>query len=281
MGKFVTVKSGRTLYIHDTPGDNGTIVAAHGLTGNHKQLHFYEESLSGTYRFISYDLSGRGNSDAADPDTSIYSHADDFIDLIDTLKIERPILMGYSMGAYIAAIAASRLKNVAGLVLLDGAGEPDEATRDLVLPSLNRLKKSFPSPESYVEETKQLYQNLNIEWNDRLVEIAQYEIKKEDGRWAHKSDYSLTKKDFESFYDFSPGEIGPSIASDTLLVIATGAMKNKQSLFKETSYTETRKSIRHLQTIITSVNHYELVFNRQPDLLADIETFLARKEVKS
>ena len=63
------------------------------------------------------------------------------LDLIATLEIERPILLGYSMGAYISAIAASRLANTESLILLDGAGLADESTRQLVLPSLERLKK--------------------------------------------------------------------------------------------------------------------------------------------
>ncbi|MFB4165354.1 alpha/beta fold hydrolase [Alteribacillus sp. JSM 102045] len=281
MGEYVTPRSGRTLYVHDTPGDQGTIVAAHGLTGNHKQLHFYQQALFGKYRFISYDILGRGNSDEADPATSIFTHADDIVDLIEALNIDRPILMGYSMGAYICSLAAGRLSNVEQLILLDGAGEADETTQNLVLPSLGRLEKVYSSAEEYVEETKNLYQNLNIHWDSKLEEIARYEIKQDGSNWTHKSDYDLTKQDFESFYSFNPAKVCSAISCETLLIIATGAMKDNKSLFKEESYTETRKNIQHLQTKITPVNHYELVFNKQQDVLEHIQQFLANGGTKS
>ncbi|WP_158735944.1 alpha/beta fold hydrolase [Alteribacillus sp. YIM 98480] len=282
MGEYLTTKSGRTLYIHDTPGgDRGTIIAAHGLTGNHKQLHYYQEAFLENYRFISYDILGRGNSDKADPDTSIYTHTDDFIDLIKTLKIERPILMGYSMGAYICAITASRLSNVEALILLDGAGEANETTRDLVIPSLSRLEKSYSSQEAYVKETKNLYQNLNIHWDSKLEEIARYEVKQDGSQWTHKSDYALTKQDFESLYSFDPRTVCSSISCETLLIIAAGAMKNNKALFKEEAFNDTKKHISRLQTERTPVNHYELVFNKQPKVLEHIQHFLANGGVKS
>ncbi|SDH28210.1 Pimeloyl-ACP methyl ester carboxylesterase [Alteribacillus persepolensis] len=275
MGEYVTVNNGQNLYIYRTGQNNkGTIIAAHGLTGNHKQMHFFQQAFSEDYQFISYDVRGRGLSDRQDTNTSINKHADDLVELIETLNIKEPILMGYSMGAYIAAIAASRLSHVKGLILLDGAGEADDTTRDLVIPSLGRLEKTYASAEDYVKETKHLYENLNIHWDTRLEDIARYEIKQVGSSFTHRSDYDLTKQDFESFYTFDIHGVTSSITCNTLLMIATGAMKDNKSLFTEESYHHTRNNIRHLQTEITPVNHYELVFNKQPDVLKHIQQFL-------
>ena len=54
----------------------------HGLTGNHKQMHYYAETLKGEYRFIAVDLRGRGNSSETDEQTSLFKHAEDIIALI-------------------------------------------------------------------------------------------------------------------------------------------------------------------------------------------------------
>src|SRR5690606_40509988 len=92
-------------------------------------MHYYAEQFKGEYRFIALDLRGRGNSAAADSDTSIFKHADDILGLIEELKIVNPILLGYSMGAFISAIVASRLKSVKALILLDGAAKASEHQR--------------------------------------------------------------------------------------------------------------------------------------------------------
>ncbi|WP_221563145.1 alpha/beta fold hydrolase [Alkalihalobacillus sp. TS-13] len=281
MERYVTTEKGQTFYIHDTPGEKGTIIGIHGLTGNHLQFHHYKEALSGSYRFISYDIRGRGNSDPADANTSIFTHADDLLDLIDTLKIDKPILMGYSMGAYIGSIAASRLSDVEALILLDGAGEADSVTRELVLPSLNRLKKSYSSPEEYVEETRKLYTSLSIEWTDTMEEILRYEIKRQGETWENKSDPSLLEQDFESFYSFAPENIFPSINCDIFLLIATGRLGNKRALFQESSYTKMNGFLKESMIEYTPVNHYELVFNRQPEISQQIQGFLSRKGVNT
>src|SRR5690625_6337800 len=103
LDNYITTEGGYTFYVRDTPGEQGTIVAVHGLTGNHKQFYHFQKSLAGKYRFISYDIRGRGKSDSASSETSIFTHAEDLVKLIETLNIKRPILMGYSMGAYICA----------------------------------------------------------------------------------------------------------------------------------------------------------------------------------
>ena len=276
----VKTKKGRTFCIYETPGDQGTIIAAHGLTGNHKQMYHYQKALTGKYRFISYDILGRGDSDAAIKETSIFSHADDLIDLIETLEIERPILMGYSMGAYICSIVASRLPQVEALILLDGAGEADETSRQLVLPSLNRLSKVYSSEQEYIDEVKRLYRSLKVQWKDTLEDIVKYEIKKIEKGWTHKSDPDLIEQDFESFYLLNPEKVFPKVSSETLLFIATGKIAEKAPLFQESGYEKIRKLIPKIKTKYTDVNHYELVFNEQPEIVKEIEKFLAARGVK-
>src|SRR5690625_432575 len=271
-------KSGFTFCINDTPGEKGTIIAVHGLTGNHKQFHHYQTAFTGTYRIVSYDLRGRGNSDPAAKGTSIYTHVEDLIELIETLNIKRPILMGYSMGAYICAIVASKLFNVEALILLDGAGEADNTSRKLVIPSLNRLHKEFQSVEKYVEEMKSLYTNLKVSWTETMEEIVSYDLKKTVNSWTHKSDPVLIEHDFESFYTFTPEIICSNITSKTILFIATGKIGDKAPLFRIDGYEKTRKHIRDLKTHEIHINHYELVFNKQLTINGEISRFL--EEVK-
>ncbi|MFD1707241.1 alpha/beta hydrolase [Siminovitchia sediminis] len=274
MGQYVTTLKGTVLYIQDTPGEKGTIIGVHGLTGNHKQLHHYQEYFLGEYRFISYDLRGRGNSDPAPAHSSIYTHAEDLLDLIATLGIERPILLGYSMGAYICSIAASRLPEVKALILLDGAGEADDETRELVLPSLGRLGKRYGSPNEYKEEAKRLYTGLGVDWGTYMEEVVLYEIREEAGVWRNKADAPTIIRDFDSFFTFRPESVFPQVACPCFLLTAAGSL-GKGPLFKEKGYVRTKKLIPRIRTKVTTLNHYELVFNRQPDILYTIRQFLS------
>ena len=54
--------NGSSLHYVEYPGERDTIIAIHGLTGNHKQLHYYANALKGNYRVIAIDLNGRGES---------------------------------------------------------------------------------------------------------------------------------------------------------------------------------------------------------------------------
>lgn len=275
---FVKSNKGHSLRIHDTPGEKGTIIAVHGLTGNHKQFHHYQEALKGKYRFISYDVRGRGNSDAASKETSIFTHAEDLVEIIHLLKIKNPILMGYSMGAYVCAIAASQLSNVKALILLDGTGQADDMSRQLVLPSLKRLEKVYDSVEDYVSEVEGLYTNLDVNWTDTLADIVSYEVKKNREGYLHKSNRTAIEQDFESFYTFTPEIICSDITAKTLLFIATGKIGGKSPLFQEEGYKKTRACIQGLQVKYTPVNHYELVFNEQSTIVNQIEDFLEEVE---
>ncbi|WP_046180112.1 alpha/beta fold hydrolase [Domibacillus tundrae] len=264
----------KQIQIADYPGEKGTVIAIHGLTGTHKNMNYYAEALKGDYRFIAIDLRGRGNSSQADEHTSIYRHAEDIIHLIEAMNIENPILLGHSMGAFISMIVASQLKSVRAVVLLDGAASMSDQQRDIVKPSLGRLSKQFDSKESYLDEVKGIYQRLGIEWTLTLQEAVEYEIHPAGSHWEHKSDEQKILEDFESFYSFNPEEICSKVECPTLLVYAKGKIGAFPPLFFEEAYDATKIHTRHLQKMISDSNHYTMVFEERKDINQAIKTFL-------
>lgn len=274
MELYTVQVNGNTIQVADTPGEKGPILAIHGLTGTHKNMHYYSQTFGGDYRVISIDLRGRGNSSEADEDTSIFKHADDIMALLEALKIENPILLGFSMGAFISAIVASRLPSVQGLILLDGAATASEHQKKTVKPSLGRISREFNSQGHYVEETKKIYSGLGIEWTDVLQDIAEYEVEKANGHWENKSTESRILADFESFYSFNPKEIGPKITCPVLLVYAEGAIGSMPPLFYLSDYEETQRSISRIETVISGANHYQMVFEKRQDILQPVSEFL-------
>ncbi len=79
---------------------------------------------------------------------------------MDDQNLERPVLMGPSLGAFISLVFAAKYpRRVDRLILVDGGGKLSEAQMTKVFagikPSLDRLGKVFPDFESYLALLKQ------------------------------------------------------------------------------------------------------------------------------
>lgn len=85
-------------------GDPGSpvIIFIHGFPFNKSMWNVQKEKLKDRYRVIAYDVRGHGNSDAGKEDFSIELFAKDLLVLMDTLKIDKTVLCGLSLGGYIA-----------------------------------------------------------------------------------------------------------------------------------------------------------------------------------
>lgn len=273
--KSIEVNGGTIAYV-EYEGTKGTIIGIHGLTGNLKQLHYYAELLKGEYRIILVDVRGRGNSSTATDNTGIDSHTEDIIALIDQLHIDNPILMGYSMGGFIAGNVASKRDDVKGVILLDGAAVTTDHQRQIVQPSLGRISKQYESAEAYLEEIKKIYTNLGVEWNDHMEGVGRYEIHEVYGHWENKSDEAKIRQDFDSFYGYKPAEVFSKIDCPILLVHCTGGIGSMPALFLAESYADTLTYSKDIRKITSDSNHYTLVFENRDDVNPVVKDFLEK-----
>ena len=129
-------------------------VAVHGTTSSSREWLPVARALGGGARLVAVDLRGRGSSRELSGPYGIDVHVGDILALLDALGLERVVLVGHSLGAYIAArLAASHPQRVRSVVLVDG-GLPipgsQEADLDAFLgPALARLRLRFPDREAY------------------------------------------------------------------------------------------------------------------------------------
>lgn len=268
--------NGVQLQVADYLGDKGAIIAIHGLTGTYKNMHYYAEKFRGDYRFIAVDLRGRGNSASPDHESSIFKHADDIIGLIEALKIESPILIGHSMGAFISAIVASKLKSIRGIILLDGAAEMSDRQLSIIKSSLNKFGKKYNSKQQYINEVKMTYAKLGIIWNDIMQDIVDYEVEQQGNHWENKSDQDIILADLKSLYSFKPEQIGAKIGCPVLLVYAEGKIGSMPPLFYLSDYDKTLQAIKQIDVMISNCNHYTMVFENREDINEAIEQFLTK-----
>lgn len=266
----------KSLFISEEYGTNGTIIAIHGLTGSHKNMVHYARHLMGDYRIISVDLRGRGNSSAMEKTPSIFQHAEDILHLVNTLQIDKPIFLGHSMGAFISTIIASKLPSTKAVILLDGAATMSDHQDAIVQPSLGRLSKKYTSKHHYLEEIKNIYNNLGVKWTTDVQACAEYEVAPVGDYWENRSNEESIRKDWESFYTYEPKEICSNIKCPVLFVYAEGNNGLLPALFRLSDYENTLKSLQNVETFISDCNHYTMVFEKRDDILQAIDEFLEK-----
>ena len=111
--------------------DAPPILMVHGMRGHARWFSPVGPALAERYRALSLDLRGHGESDHISP----YSHeiyANDIAELVREMGLERPILLGHSMGGSIMLRAAVALGDrVRALVLVDASlgGPPHRHSR--------------------------------------------------------------------------------------------------------------------------------------------------------
>ncbi|CAN5914358.1 alpha/beta hydrolase [soil metagenome] len=124
--RFIDVVGGRAHVREEGDPDGIPVVLIHGAMGS---LHVWEgwaEELGKKARLISVDLPGHGLTGAwARDEYTIEAYADFLEVLVDSLNLDRFVLVGHSMGGTVAwTFAATRPDRVSQLVLVDSAGYP-------------------------------------------------------------------------------------------------------------------------------------------------------------
>lgn len=110
---------------YELAGSGPPAVLIHGLGGNMSIWSRLRDRLAEQNTVLTYDLRGSGASREADRrELTLTVWSDDLHGLLDALAIERPVLVGHSLGASIALKLALRWPDrAAGLVLM--GADPD------------------------------------------------------------------------------------------------------------------------------------------------------------
>ena len=123
--RFVAVDKGVKLEVLDWGGnDTGrpiVFLAGGGLTAH--EFDTFAPKFTAMHHVYGITRRGSGASSAPAPDSSNYTtdrRGDDILAVIDALKLNRPILVGHSLGgAELSSIGSRHPEKVAGLIYLD------------------------------------------------------------------------------------------------------------------------------------------------------------------
>ncbi len=112
--------NGLNIHYLRTGGNKPTLIALHDLTASGACWSQLARELEAHFDIIMPDARGHGQSSAPLHGYTYQDHANDVIELIRTLNIQSPYLLGHSMGGMTAAMVASRLGfAIEGIVLAE------------------------------------------------------------------------------------------------------------------------------------------------------------------
>ncbi|RVD01453.1 alpha/beta hydrolase, partial [Mesorhizobium sp. M2A.F.Ca.ET.029.05.1.1] len=137
--KRIVDVGGLDLAYVEVAGSEPPLVLVHGFTDTSRSFSLLAPHLSGR-RLIMPDLRGHGASNAGEG-CSVADFADDIAGLIRRLRLDRPVVVGHSLGGMVSiALAAQYLNVIGGLVILASTLKPDFGSHHQLIDGVAALR---------------------------------------------------------------------------------------------------------------------------------------------
>ena len=156
-----------TKISYSDTGKGTAIVFLHGFLENSTMWNAHVEELAKKYRVICVDLLGHGDTDCLGYVHTMEDMADAVHHVLHELKLRKVVLVGHSMGGYVALAFAELYPDMMkGLVLVNSTSRADSDER-----KLNRDRAILAIKKSYTTAIRMAISNLFSEENrDRLTD---------------------------------------------------------------------------------------------------------------
>jgi 3-oxoadipate enol-lactonase len=208
------------------PDDGPPAVGIPGLSANVHGFEALGERLAAAgRRLVALDLRGRGRSAITPPGTyGLEAHARDVLAAAAALGAPAVDLLGWSMGALVAMLAAGRAPDaVRRVVALDHVGVAAAAALDAVRRGLDRLDAVVPAPADYVEAIRRV--GAAVPWQGQWERFYAYELEPAaGGGFTARTSKAACLEDLEASQDLDVAAMWEALRCPVLLVRANATL---------------------------------------------------------
>lgn len=257
------------------PGRGAPVVALHGLTASYVNFIGIAERLAGRRSLFALDLRGRGDSDKPAGPYGLAQHARDVAAAMKALDLGPSVIVGHSMGAFIAtALAAQNPELVAGLILIDGGylldmpaeTDPEQVLDAVLAQRITQLQETYPSREVYREFWRSRPNFPAADWNPWTEAFLNYEVAGEAPSLRPKASEAAVR--FDVAESFKTAEITARLNSlrvpVMLLRAANGFALDRPQLIPEHAIEQMRAFLPQLEEeTIPGTTHYTIVLGER------------------
>ncbi len=260
-------------------GSGKPILCIHGITANCRCWDALAEVLAPEFQVIAMDLRGRGQSDKPSQGYSLEYHLKDINCLLDDLGLDRAVIMGHSLGAFIGlAFAAEYPDRTDQLILVDGGGDlsPEQFEEVFIgiKPALDRLGQVIPSADDYLEKMKAA--PYIQPWSPVIETYYRYELEEVTGGVRTNIDPAHIQEEAANVRQVDCAPFYPKIKAKVLILRALkGLLSQKDLLLPDDVIEKMMAEIPDVQRFdADGMNHYGIVFQPHAARDAAIREFL-------
>ncbi|MDE3085402.1 MAG: alpha/beta hydrolase [Acidobacteriota bacterium] len=266
----VEVAGGR-LRVARFGSDGEVVLGLHGITGSSMQLVPVARRLPAGWSVVAPDLRGRGASNHLPGPYGMEAHAEDCAAVLSAVSEGPVVVLGESMGAYVAVVLAARHPEVvARLVLADGGIplpvppglDPDVVLEAVLGPALARLDQVFPSRSAYLEFWR-AHPAVSKAWGPEVEAYLDYDLEAVEGGFRSRARPEPVRADGREHI------VDPTLVADSLrrvrcpvtLVRAERDLLDQPTpLISDEALAPWRTRLPGLSdTVVGGANHYSLM----------------------
>jgi lipase len=256
------------------PGRKSPVIAIHGLTASFVSFAGVAERLNGRRPLFAPDLRGRGDSDKPDGPYGMAQHARDVAVAMQSLELGPSVIVGHSMGAFVAtAMAEQNPELVSGIIMIDGGYVPDlpvgvdasqmlDATLALRIAQLSR---TYESRGAFLDFWRGQPNFPPDDWNPWIEAFLNYEVTGETTVQPKAAAGAVRLDVAEAFKkDEIVGRLKSLRVPVLLLRAETGLEPNQPPIFPDSMMRSFRECIPEMQEeMISGTTHFTITLGER------------------
>lgn len=183
--------------MHVTSWGHGerVVLGIHGITGSSMQLAPIARRLGPDFTLLAPDLRGRGASNHLPPPYGVREHADDCAAVIERFGGAPVVVLGESLGGFVAVMLAARRPDLIDRLVLADGGIPtpvpegvdlDALLQAVIGPAIDRLGQIFATREAYLDFWR-AHPAVSEEWNTDVEAYLTYDLEATAGGFVSRA----------------------------------------------------------------------------------------------